>query len=81
MSTAKGITYFRIENMSEVLSIEYFSWRSELNQERPDIVSDIVESDDIEYDFFYYIYALWLDSGFRNQTCLRWMERMNLSSI
>ncbi len=72
--TAEGVTYFQAQNENEVLEIEYASWRVELDQDKPDIVSDIVEDDDMTYDFFHYVYALWLDSGLRNQTCQRWIE-------
>ncbi|OUS30229.1 hypothetical protein A9Q99_07080 [Gammaproteobacteria bacterium 45_16_T64] len=57
-----------------MLNIEYPSWRAELDLGRPDVVSDIVEDDDMTYDFFHYVYALWLDAGFRNQTCQRRIE-------
>jgi hypothetical protein len=64
MATAKGITYFRAENETGAFNLEYPSWRTELGMEKPDIVSDIVEEDDELYDFFYYIYGMWLSRDF-----------------
>lgn len=64
MATAKGVTYFRAENETGSFNIEYPSWRTELGMEKPDIVSDILEEDDELYDFFSYIYGMWLSRDF-----------------
>lgn len=73
IATSKNVTYFHAKNKVKFFKFEYPSWRSELGYEKPDIVSDIVEEDDELYDFFYYVYGMWLKRDFIWK-CELWME-------
>lgn len=72
IATMAGESHFKITSSQKSLSVKYKSWRSEAGLERDDVLSDFAEEDDIDYDFFYYIYAIYLDSNLLAGCITQW---------